>query len=70
MAGFGGAALDHARPVYSPIVRLEISCLHEIGRVTVPDRTILDNYVHAFRDDGNEPDPQMEQAIDSEQAHQ
>ena len=36
------AALDHARLVYSPIVALELTYLHEVGRLTVGSTQILD----------------------------
>lgn len=36
------AALDHAHLVYSPLSGLEITYLHEIGRVTVSSQTIID----------------------------
>jgi PIN domain nuclease of toxin-antitoxin system len=34
--------LAAARPVVSPMVRLELALLHEIGRVTVPPAVVLD----------------------------
>ena len=36
------ADLASARPLVSPMVRLELALLHEIGRITVPPPTILD----------------------------
>ncbi|TVR61460.1 MAG: PIN domain-containing protein [Spirochaetaceae bacterium] len=35
------AALDHARLVYTPIVGLELTYLHEVGRVSVAAAEIL-----------------------------
>ena len=36
------AALDHARLVYSPVVALELTFLHEIGRIKMGSLPILD----------------------------
>lgn len=36
------AMLDRARPLVSPMVRLELTLLHEIGRLTLPAAEILE----------------------------
>lgn len=36
------ALLDRSRPLVSPMVRLELTLLHEIGRLTVPAAEILE----------------------------
>ena len=42
------ALIDASRPIVSPMVRLELTLLHEIGRITVPAAVVLDGLrIHA-----------------------